>query len=139
MSNVVKAECVVGEAQKYCHCINGIVYLLDLPVVKTNSPQNKLKLKQKLHHFVHVEDQKVHNAEHVHVKENVSNQIQQFVGVQLVLGVGGEKVALQFAHYVREISILVARVEHQRNTQRKHRKRISAVRIFAQRKTKAEL
>lgn len=139
MGNVVEAECVVGEAQKHCYSTNGILYVLDLTALKVYSPQNKLKLKQNLRYFFHVEEQKVHNAKHVRVKENVTNQIQQFVGAQLRLGVSGENVALQFAHYVREVSVLVARVEHQRSTQSKQGERISLMQIFAQWETKAEL
>jgi hypothetical protein len=92
-----------------------------------------------LHHFIHVEEHKVNNPKHIRVEENITNQIQQFVGVQLLLGVGGENVALQFAHYEGEVSVLVACVEHQRSTQSEQGKRISLMRIFAQWKTKAEL
>jgi hypothetical protein len=78
----------------------------------------------------------VDNAKHVSVKKNITNQIQQFVGVQLLRG---ENVELQFTHNVWEVSVLVARVENQRSTQSEQGKRISPVRIFAQWKTKAEL
>lgn len=139
MGNVIEAESVVGKAQESCHCVNGVMHALDLTALKVDSSQNKLKLEQQLHHLFHVEEQKVHNAKHVCVEENVANQIQQFVGVQQLLGVAAENVTLQFAHYVGEVSVLIDCVEHQRSTQSEQGKRISLMRIFAQWETKAQL
>lgn len=65
MGNVIEAESIVGQAQGSRHCVNGVMHALDLTALKVDSPQNKLKLEQDLHHLIHVEEQKVHNAEHV--------------------------------------------------------------------------